>query len=951
MAPEQFPPIEPQEGPEAEGNPPAPDAASLLAAPPEGCDPAGMDAESAALHATTDLTGQMIGHYRVGERLGGGAMATVYHAFDQIVERPVALKLLLPGADAVMRERFRREARVVSTLDHPHIVRTYQVGQTATDGIIYIAMELVEGTSLAELLEQQGKLTAQDACRVLAPIAGALGYAHAQGIVHRDVKPSNILLRRAVADAPGAITLSGLPYPVVPLLSDFGIARALDAPELTSAGRTIGTPAFMAPEQCAGASEIDGRADIYALGAVLYRTMVGRPPFSGSTTQILHAHVYDPLLIPEGAARSLPPAVIEILRRAMMKEPDKRYPRVELMAHDLAAAADLAAATAPVEAADEGDPTVTMAVLPATRPVQPPAARVLVPATPVTPRGGLPIVPRSGPAVAPHPSAPKPLRPRKRPIGALILGGALVILVLLMVATFLSGLLPSVLSSANGTPVAQVTAPPTTAATQAAPGTAGTAPPRGTGTPVKVAAAPPASSASMPQPALTPTPAPPPAVPLASAWDDAQAFFDERDWQSALEWLIIVRRIDGRYEAQRIDAMLVTSYVGLATEATLANQLEQALDFLDKALELQSDAPGLAALRQATVTFAEAAGEARGRARRSLRDAHADYAAVLMDADLPCVALEQITAASLILAGPDLLDQEAAYRRACNDLQAAEALDQMEGSILYSAQEGDTYRIFRMPVGPESTSQRLIEDAAQPQLSPDRRILAYYSTRPNAMGLYGYDLAAGLTPDDRGVRYAESSDDARDAPASWNAAGTRLAFGSTRFGDGRYRVYLAWSDGSGTVQLPGYGEDPIWHPTQELLVYNSIDDTGTRPGLWLTRPDGTGRTQLTDNGNDRRPVWTPDGRYVVFMSSGRDGNWELYRIEVVTGEMVRLTDHPAQDGLPTVSPDGKYVAFMSDRDGYWRIWYVALDGGEARPLGRITGEMPKWLEHAIQWVR
>lgn len=132
---------------------------------------------------------------------------------------------------------------------------------------------------------------------------------------------------------------------------------------------------------------------------------------------------------------------------------------------------------------------------------------------------------------------------------------------------------------------------------------------------------------------------------------------------------------------------------------------------------------------------------------------------------------------------------------------------------------------------------------------------------------------------------------------------------------------------------------------------NGTDDAGGSPGLWLTAPDGRGRARLTDNGNDQRPTWSPDGRYVVFMSSGRDGNWELYRVDVTNLSIMRLTDHPAQDGLPTISPDGRYVAFMSDRDEYWRIWYVSIDGGEAQPLGRISGELPKWLEHAIQWVR
>ena len=132
---------------------------------------------------------------------------------------------------------------------------------------------------------------------------------------------------------------------------------------------------------------------------------------------------------------------------------------------------------------------------------------------------------------------------------------------------------------------------------------------------------------------------------------------------------------------------------------------------------------------------------------------------------------------------------------------------------------------------------------------------------------------------------------------------------------------------------------------------NGTDESGGAPGLWLIRPDGSGRTRLTDNGNDQRPTWTPDGRSVVFMSNGRDDNWDVYRVDLDSLAVTRLTWHTAQDGLPAVSPDGRYVAFMSDRDGYWRLWFVPIEGGEAQPLADIPGELPKWLEHSVQWVR
>ena len=330
-----------------------PDAYPTGAVDPEA------EADNAEMGANFgELTGRQLGAYVLDVRLGGGAMAIVYRAIDLNSKQPVALKLLNPSADAVLRERFRVEARTVRTLDHPHIVRTLSSGQS-DDGITYMAMEMVEGDSLSTLLEQRHKISVLDACRLLAPIVRALAHAHEKGIVHRDVKPSNILLRRVPVGTAASVPIADADYAVIPLLSDFGIARALDAPELTSAGRTIGTPAYMSPEQCAGTRELDGRADIYSMGAVLYRCLVGRPPFVGATTQILHAHVYESLTIPEVVAKALPGTILDILRRALQKEPAARYDAAALLANDL----DLLISQATGRTKTVADSTLTMPIL------------------------------------------------------------------------------------------------------------------------------------------------------------------------------------------------------------------------------------------------------------------------------------------------------------------------------------------------------------------------------------------------------------------------------------------------------------------------------------------------------------------------------------------------------------------------------------------------------------
>jgi serine/threonine-protein kinase len=325
------------------------------------------------------LTGQQVGRYRVEGVIGSGGVATVYQAYDQVQGLPVALKVLMPHADEKTYSRFRREALTAGGLRHEHIVRILQVGTLAQGGIAYIAMELVDGESLSALLNSRGALSPQESCNLLEPIARALDHAHQAGIVHRDVKPSNILLRTVSPGAAHSVQLDSLDHPVVPVLTDFGVARFLDAPELTNTGRTVGTPAYMAPEQCAGKRDIDGRADIYALGTVLYRCVTGRLPFSGSVTQILHAHVYEPLTIDNDTLQRLPPVLVEILRRSLAKNPEERYATADDLAQALALAAGRTPTRPPTQETDATG-TLTLGSLP---PVKPPATTtattVLVP--------------------------------------------------------------------------------------------------------------------------------------------------------------------------------------------------------------------------------------------------------------------------------------------------------------------------------------------------------------------------------------------------------------------------------------------------------------------------------------------------------------------------------------------------------------------------------------------
>ncbi|MBV7328996.1 serine/threonine protein kinase [Chloroflexi bacterium TSY] len=316
-----------------------------------------------------DLTDQQIGRYLIKRRLGSGGAATVYQAFDQVSLQSVALKILSQTADESALMRFRREALMSGALRHPHIVRTIQVGVAPHGDVAYMAMELIEGDSLRDLLDQVNWLHPEESCGLLAPIASALAHAHQSGIVHRDVKPSNILLRPSPHDHADNVYLETLHHPVIPMLSDFGIARSLDAPDLTASGRTVGTPAYMSPEQCTRSRHTDGRADIYSLGAVLFHCIVGRRPFSGTTTQLLHAHVYEPLTIEDDVLHRLSPLVVEILQRSMAKSPDDRYTNADDMADALTLASGK---TLPLFAeVNEGDSDITGTMTMSSMPLSP----------------------------------------------------------------------------------------------------------------------------------------------------------------------------------------------------------------------------------------------------------------------------------------------------------------------------------------------------------------------------------------------------------------------------------------------------------------------------------------------------------------------------------------------------------------------------------------------------
>ncbi len=281
-----------------------------------------------------NFVGTNFGQYKIITPIGKGGMGVVYRARDTRLNRDVALKVLPPelAQDKEFVARFRREAETAASLDHPHIVAIYNIGEQ--DGVYYLAMRLLHGHPLNDVLRQRRALSLDRSTRIVEQLARALDYAHARGVIHRDIKPANIML-----GDDGHVTLM-----------DFGIAKAMMGSKITRTGTMIGTPEYMAPEQFTGES-VDHRADVYALSIVLYELLTGQVPFKGDTpVAISHGHVYQQPAPLRQANPQISPAVEQVVLRGLAKRPEARYPGAGALAEALRAATrgDLAPASEPL---------------------------------------------------------------------------------------------------------------------------------------------------------------------------------------------------------------------------------------------------------------------------------------------------------------------------------------------------------------------------------------------------------------------------------------------------------------------------------------------------------------------------------------------------------------------------------------------------------------------------
>src|SRR4051812_6838056 len=266
------------------------------------------------------LINRSFGQYKIIEPIRQGGMSTVYKAYQESLDRYVAIKVLAYNSDPQFVARFKREARAIAQLQPPNILPIYDSNEQ--DGMLYLVMQYIEnGTTLGDLLDEP--IESGRALRLVGKVLDALSYAHDRGIVHRDIKPANVLL----------------PAPDWPMLADFGIVKLRDDnQQLTNPGLVIGTAAYMAPEQARG-KPVDARTDLYATGVVLYEMVTGQVPFeAGTPVALLAKHVYEPPPSPRSILPSLSPEIEALLLRALEKDPAARYQTAADMAADCAQA-------------------------------------------------------------------------------------------------------------------------------------------------------------------------------------------------------------------------------------------------------------------------------------------------------------------------------------------------------------------------------------------------------------------------------------------------------------------------------------------------------------------------------------------------------------------------------------------------------------------------------------
>ncbi|WP_025745985.1 protein kinase domain-containing protein [Kallotenue papyrolyticum] len=832
------------------------------------------------------LLGRRLGKYVIQQEIGRGGMARVYRALDTVLQRPVALKVLAPSlsADPEFARRFEREAITAANLRHPAIVTIFDVGEA--EGLRYIAMEYIAGRSLHDVLQERGRLPLPLATAILAPIAEALDFAHGHGMIHRDVKPHNILL-----DIDGRV-----------LLTDFGIAidPAADGERLTRTGMFMGTPEYIAPELAQG-QPLTGKSDLYALGVVLFEMLAGRPPFQGNTAQLIMAHLTQAPPAITGIDPALPPELDQLFARLLAKDPAQRLERagsvVEALRFilrryglPLAGREEIAALARPRDSS-AGQATVAIA-RPATPANRPPASAAPPPATPFPIAdvfGGHGVAPgagggsSSGGAPPLGPTLPMPTPPGGLPRGGQSAGRATI----RPPAYGGDDFIPPRLPPRRGYADNDTSGVPWTMLTLAAIALATIALivllVRGT---LNDLLAGPQPSRNPFEVVPTDTPLPTPTLPPTAA--------------------IVVPTLVGTLLPQTPE-VVPTDTPALPTDTPALPTDTPALPTDTPALPtdtpvLPTDTP---VLPTETATPAPTASATATVGPTPTPGPTSTPISVPTATPFPTGVPTPIGAAGRLLLIEDLT--LIAY-----DLNSSTSATPISDTL---------------------------ETLGPPALSPDGRRLLVDRIDP-ASGqrhLFLIDRASGQTQrltDDAGEHFH---------PA-WRADGKMIVYALRR--NDRTDIWTLDLESDQTRQItngPGDSQYPSFSRDGTRILFES-----NRDGAWAiyTIDAGGGHLQRVtppdERAKQRMPRWSPDGREIVFVSDRDrdDGGFDLYvQSEADVQRLVALPQ--GSTGGPAWSPDGRLIAFHSDQQGTFDIYIIERAGGQPRAV-RATPANERW---------
>ncbi|MFN8636305.1 MAG: protein kinase [Chloroflexota bacterium] len=841
-----------------------------------------------------------IGPYDLLEPLGKGGMGEVYRARHRELQQDRAIKVLPPhlAADESFVARFKREALIAAGLRHPNVVLIYDVGEQ--DGYHYIVMELVQGRSLREVIHADRPLSFQRAIDLLRPLAQALDFAHQRGVVHRDVKPSNIIV-----GADDHVTLL-----------DFGIARAVESSQqLTREGLIVGTPEYIAPEVVMG-GEVGASADLYSLGIVAYEMLTGHVPFRGAnTTAVAFAHVHTAPPSPRADRADLPPSMERVLLRQLAKNPADRYPNARSFVDALEAgptadedadedAPTMMATRTDVEAITRVarlDEDVTPRPFPATPSPQPAApsprpSPLPSPSSLTTPQIQTPDQPRTEvalptasatglpgrPAIpgAPGAGAGGPDGSARRKRGLPILATVATVLVLVVLGGY------GLFQWRGG----QVTPTPTAIA-------------QATGAPATVAPAVTAPATSAPQATIAANPSP------GSPLDAARAAMAAGDFPRAVTLLTEAKRANP--STPGLDDLLFQAQIGQGQALLQKGDAENAAAAFGEALKLRPNDPqALDGQRKAKVAGLKKQAEAS--AGRDDEAAISAYEQLLQltpdDADAKGRLYGLLIAKADRLFDSDAAQARTALARAAEiDANRPEARDRLARFAISPASAERVKEIARWGKG---TAGRLV-------YGPEGKLLAVASS----YGVYLYDGASHAE-----VRFLETGAFVWDA--AFSPDGQEVA---AAVNDGTVRVWSV-ADGAPIRSLTGH-DGPVlsvmYSPTYQWLLTGSADKTAR---IW-NRADGSAVRTLTGHTEAVRDVaFSPDGQKIVTGSADKTARvWGA-----VDGALqATLRGHEDEVTSVTFAPDGQSVA-TGAQDNTVRIWRTA-DGGLVRTLTGHSG--------------